>query len=36
MEGAFAETRRPSVVIVPVDYSENMKLSARLGRLLAH
>ena len=36
METAFAETTRPSVVIVPVDYSENLKLSHRLGNLLAH
>ena len=31
------ETRdRPTVVVVPVDYSENRKLTERLGRLLAH
>ncbi len=36
MEQAFAETERPSVIVVPVDYSENLKLSGRLGRLLAH
>ncbi|MCP4605710.1 MAG: acetolactate synthase large subunit [Proteobacteria bacterium] len=33
---AFAQTDRPSVVVVPVDYDENLKLSARLGRLIAH
>ena len=36
MEEAFAETERPSVVVVPVDYSENLKLTKRLGQLLAH
>lgn len=33
---AFAVTDRPSVVVVPVDYSENMKLSERCGTVLAH
>ena len=36
MQRAFAETDRPSVIIVPVDYSENKKLTERLGRLLSH
>jgi acetolactate synthase-1/2/3 large subunit len=36
MEEAFAEKHRPSVVVVPVDYSENRLLTKRLGRLLAH
>ena len=36
MEEAAAETKRPSVVVVPVDYSENVKLTDRLGKLLAH
>ena len=36
MEAAFEEEARPSVVVVPVDYSENLKLSYRLGDLLAH
>jgi acetolactate synthase-1/2/3 large subunit len=33
---ARAETKRPSVIIVPVDYSENVKLTRRLGQLVAH
>jgi acetolactate synthase-1/2/3 large subunit len=33
---AFAVEDRPSVIVVPVDYSENMKLSRRLGELLQH
>ena len=33
---ALAETDRPSVVVVKVDYQENRKLTDRLGRLLAH
>ena len=33
---AAAEDRRPSVVVVPVDYSENMKLPRRLGQLRAY
>ncbi len=36
MEAAARETSRPSVVVVPVDYSENLKLTHRLGRLIAH
>jgi acetolactate synthase-1/2/3 large subunit len=33
---AFAQTDRPSLIIVPVDYSENMMLTERLGEILAH
>jgi acetolactate synthase I/II/III large subunit len=33
---AFAVRDRPSVVVVPVDYSENVRLTERLGNLLAH
>ena len=33
---AFAQTERPSLIIVPVDYSENMMLTERLGEILAH
>lgn len=33
---AFSITDRPSVIVVPVDYSENMKLTKRLGQLTAH
>ncbi len=36
MEKAFAEKSRPSLVIVPVDYDENMKLTRRLGDIIAH
>jgi acetolactate synthase-1/2/3 large subunit len=31
---AFAVDDRPSVIVVPVDYDENMKLTRRLGELL--
>lgn len=33
---AFKESEKPTVIVVPVDYSENVKLTERLGRLLAH
>ncbi|MEM1244042.1 MAG: acetolactate synthase large subunit [Pseudomonadota bacterium] len=33
---AFAEKAKPSVLILPVDYSENMKLTRRLGELVSH
>ena len=33
---AFSIHDRPSVIVVPVDYSENLKLSKRLGDLLAN
>lgn len=36
LKEAFAITDRPSVIVVPIDYSENMKLTERLGKLLAH
>ena len=36
LEAAFATTDRPSIVVVPVDYAENMKLTERLGRLVWH
>ena len=36
MEAAFAETTMPSVVTVKVDYSENLKLTERLGQLVGH
>jgi acetolactate synthase-1/2/3 large subunit len=32
---SFARTDRPSVIVVPIDYSENMKLTTRLGQLTA-
>ncbi len=33
---AFGVTGRPSVIVVPVDYGENLKLTRRLGELLCH
>ncbi len=36
LKEAFAITDRPSVIVVPIDYSENMKLTQRLGQLTAH
>ena len=33
---AAEEEKRPSVVVVPVDYSENMALTRRLGQVIAH
>jgi acetolactate synthase-1/2/3 large subunit len=33
MEEAFANDKSPTVVVVPVDYSENLKLTNRLGDL---
>ena len=35
LEKAFKETSKPSLVIVPVDYDENMKLTKRLGEIIA-
>ena len=32
---AFAHREGPSVIVVPVDYSENMKLTERLGEIIA-
>lgn len=36
LERAFNVTDKPSVILVPVDYSENLKLTKHLGELLAH
>ncbi len=36
MKKAFKETSKPTLVIVPVDYEENMKLTKRLGEIIAH
>lgn len=33
---AFAVTDRPSLIVVPVDYSENMRLTQRLGQEMPH
>jgi acetolactate synthase-1/2/3 large subunit len=35
LKDAFAITDRPSVIVVPIDYSENMRLTTRLGQLTA-
>lgn len=35
LKSAFKETEKPTVLIVPVDYSENMKLTERLGKILS-
>ena len=36
LDKAFKETAKPTLVIVPVDYDENMKLTKRLGEIIAH
>lgn len=36
LRAAQAETERPSVVVVRVDYGENLRLTERLGELVAH
>ena len=33
---AFGQTDAPTVVVVPVDYSENLRLTRRLGELTCH
>ena len=35
LEESFARTDQPTVVVVPIDYSENLKLTKRLGALVA-
>ena len=35
LEESFKETKKPTVIIVPVDYSENMKLTKRLGEIVS-
>lgn len=35
LKEAFDRTDRPSVIVVPVDYRENLKLTKRLGQLIA-
>jgi acetolactate synthase-1/2/3 large subunit len=35
MQKAFQEKSKPTLVIVPVDYEENMKLTKRLGEIIA-
>ncbi len=36
LEAAFKEKEMPTIIIVPVDYSENMKLTEHLGEVLSH
>ncbi len=36
LSAAFAETTRPTVVVAPVDYAENMLLTRRLGEIICH
>lgn len=36
LQKAFKIIDKPSVIIVPIDYSENMKLTKRLGDIVAH
>ncbi len=36
LKESFTITDRPSVIVVPIDYSENMRLTKRLGSLTAH
>lgn len=35
LEKSFQEKEIPTVILVPVDYSENMKLTERLGKILS-
>src|SRR3990167_9430238 len=36
LKESFKEKTRPTVIVVPVDYSENMKLTKRLGEIVSH
>jgi acetolactate synthase I/II/III large subunit len=36
LEQSFQETQKPTVIVVSVDYDENMKLTKRLGEILPH
>ncbi|MCG8343113.1 MAG: thiamine pyrophosphate-dependent enzyme, partial [Chlorobiales bacterium] len=36
LQAGFSEKRRPTVIAVPVDYGENMKLTEKLGRIISH
>ncbi len=36
MKKAFKEKSKPTVIVVPVDYGENLKLTKRLGEILQH
>ena len=35
LEKSFQEKEKPTVIVVPVDYNENMKLTKRLGEILS-
>jgi len=35
LEKSFQEKEKPTVIVIPVDYNENMKLTKRLGKILS-
>lgn len=35
LQQGFAEERKPTVIVVPIDYRENMELTKRLGKIVA-
>jgi len=36
LQKAFSNKDKPTVIVIPIDYSENMKLTERLGEIVAH
>lgn len=36
LQAGFSEKKCPTVIVVPVDYEENMKLTEKLGRIISH
>ena len=36
LQSGFLEKKKPTVIVVPVDYGENMKLTEKLGRIISH
>ncbi len=36
LEKGFQEKTKPTVIVVPIDYSENMKLTKHLGEIVSH
>ncbi len=36
LQAGFSEKKKPTVIVIPVDYSENMKLTEKLGRIISH
>jgi acetolactate synthase-1/2/3 large subunit len=36
LKTAFNEKEKPTVIVITIDYSENMKLTKRLGEIVAH